>query len=277
MSYEGKVAFITGSSRGIGKELALALAREGADVVVAAKTTESSEELPGSIHETAADVEALGRRALPLQVDVRNDGMIEHAVEQAMETFGRIDFLINNAGALHWHSMLDTPMNRFDLVLGVNVRGAFALTRAVLPHMIAARYGHILMMSPPVATRGLGGKIAYSISKYGMTMIAHGLADEVRRHNVACNALWPATLIESQATINHNLGGPPMWRKPAILVDAALTIFAKEPKSFTGQEVIDEDLLRAEGATDFSIYRCDPSSEPPRLGFDFQMTAGKLS
>jgi len=276
MSYEGKVAFITGASRGIGKQLALGLAREGADVVVAAKSTESTDELPGSIHDTAAAIEALGRRALPLRLDVRNDGMVEHVVEQAMEHFGRIDVLVNNAGALHWHSMLDTPMNRFDLVVGVNARGAFSLTRAVLPHMIEAGYGHILMMSPPVSTRGMGGKIAYSISKYGMTMIAHGLADEVRRHNVACNALWPATLIESQATINHNLGGPPMWRKPAILVDAALAIFAKEPKSFTGEAVIDEDLLRAEGMSDFSAYRCDPASEPPRIGFDFQMTAGKI-
>ncbi len=276
MSYEGKVAFITGSSRGIGKELALALAREGADVVVAAKSTTSTDELPGSIHDTAAAVEALGRRALPLRLDVRNDGMVEHAVEQAMEKFGRIDILINNAGALHWHSMLDTPMKRFDLVMGVNARGAFSLTRAVLPHMIAAGYGHILMMSPPVSTSGMGGKIAYTISKYGMTMIAHGLADEVRRHNVACNALWPATLIESQATINHHLGGPPMWRKPAILVNAALAIFAKEPKTFTGEAVIDEDLLRDEGVTDFTAYRCDPASEPPRIGFDFQMTAGKV-
>lgn len=275
MDFDGRVAFITGASRGIGKCIALKLAREGCDVVIAAKSTESTEQLPGSINHTAAEVEKLGRRALPVSVDVRDDQAVEEAVSKAMDEFGRIDFLINNAGALHWRKLLDTPMKRFDLVMGVNARGAFSCTRAVLPHMIEGGYGHILMMSPPITPRSGGGKIAYSISKFGMTLIAHGLAEEVREHNVACNALWPATLIESMATVNHNLGGPPMWRKPEILADATAAIFAKEPRAFTGQALIDEDFLRAEGATDFSGYRCDPATEPPRIGFDFQMEAGK--
>jgi len=276
MKFLGQVAFITGASRGIGKALALALAAEGCDIVVAAKSTESTDLLPGSINHTAAEVEKLGRRALPVMVDVRKDELVERAVQKSIDEFGRIDFLINNAGALHWRSLLDTPMSRFDLVMGVNARGAFSCTRAVLPHMIEAGYGHIVMMSPPVISEGAAGKIAYCISKFGMTLIARGLAEEVREHNVACNSLWPATLIESMATVNHNLGGPPTWRKPDILADAAIAILDKEPRSFTGHELIDEDFLRSEGVHDFTKYRCDPATEPPRIGFKFKLEAGKV-
>jgi citronellol/citronellal dehydrogenase len=276
MTFDGRVAFITGASRGIGRAIALALAENGCDIVVAAKSTESTELLPGSINHTAAEVERIGRRALPVQVDVRNDAMIARAVGKALDEFGRIDYLINNAGALHWRSLLETPMKRFDLVMGVNARAAFACTLAVLPHMIERGYGHILMMSPPIQPEAAAGKIAYTISKFGMTLIAHGLAEEVRASNVACNALWPATLIETMATVNHNLGGPATWRKPDILCDATLKIFAKEPRTFTGHELIDEDFLRSEGVTDFSRYRCDPATEPPRIGFKFRMEAGKI-
>lgn len=276
MRFKGRVAMITGASRGVGKELALAMAREGCDVVVAAKSVESTEALPGSIHQTADEIRALGARALPIRLDVRDDQMVVDAVERAIEELGHIDFLINNAGALHWRSMLDTPMRKFDLVMGVNARGAFALTRQVLPHMIEAGFGHILMMSPPVLPEAAPHKIAYAISKFGMTLIAAGLAEEVAQHNVACNALWPATLIESQATINHQLGGPAMWRKPAILADAAIRIFAKPPREMTGRALIDEDFLRGEGVTDFDVYRCDPSTEPPRIGMDFKLEAGKV-
>jgi citronellol/citronellal dehydrogenase len=276
MALTDRVAFITGASRGVGKALALALARAGCDVVCAAKSVESTDELPGSIHDTAAEVEAAGRRALAIQLDVRDDDAVEAAMARVVDHFGRLDILVNNAGALHWRSMLETPMKRFDLVMGVNARGAFACTRAALPHLIEGGWGHILMMSPPVTPEGCGGKVAYAISKFGMTLIAQGLADEVRQHNVACNALWPATLIESQATINHDLGGPAVWRKPDILADAAVRIFAREPAGFTGQALIDEDFLREEGIDDFTGYRCDPSSEPPRIGFNFSMTAGKV-
>lgn len=276
MRFKGRVAMITGASRGVGKELALALAREGCDIVAAAKSVESTETLPGSIHETAEAVRELGTRALPIRLDIRNDQMVIDAVERVMGELGRIDFLINNAGALHWRSMLDTPMRRFDLVMGVNARGAFALTAAVLPHMIEAGFGHIVMMSPPVFPEAAPGKIAYAISKFGMTLIATGLAGEVKQHNVACNALWPATMIESQATINHNLGGPAMWRKPAILADATIALLAKPPAELTGQALIDEDFLRDEGVTDFVKYRCDPASEPPRIGMDFKLQAGRV-
>jgi citronellol/citronellal dehydrogenase len=275
MRFAGKVAFVTGASRGVGKCLALALAREGCDVVIAAKTVEADARLPGTIHDAAAEVEKLGRRALAVRMDVRDDAQVDRAVGEALDKLGRVDFLVNNAGALHWRPMTETPMKRFDLVMGVNARGAFACTERVLPAMIKQGFGHILMMSPPIDVKGAGGKIAYAISKFGMTLIAHGLAEEVRDKNVACNALWPATMIESYATINWGLGSPSLWRKPEILADATLRIFAKEPTSFSGHALIDEDFLREEGVTDFSGYRCDAASEPPRFGFDFKMTAGR--
>jgi citronellol/citronellal dehydrogenase len=274
MRFAGRVAFITGASRGVGRCIALALAREGADIAIAAKTAEPNPKLPGTIHTTAAEVEAIGRRALPIQLDVRDDLAVAVAVKATLERFGRIDFLVNNAGALFWQTLAETPLPRFDRVMGVNVRGAFACTREVLPAMLAQDYGHILMMSPPVEAAAAAGKIAYAVSKFGMTMIALGLAGELAGRNVACNALWPATLIESYATINFSLGNPSVWRKPDILADAALGILAKAPATFTGHALIDEDFLRAEGETHFAKYRCDPAHEPPRVGFDLRFKAG---
>jgi citronellol/citronellal dehydrogenase len=274
MQFEGRVAFVTGASRGVGKCIALALAREGADIAIAAKTVEPNPKLPGTIHTAAAEVEALGRKALPLQVDVRDDQAVGAAVKATLDRFGRIDFLINNAGALFWQNVAETPLSRFDRVMGVNFRGAFACTREVLPAMLAQGYGHIVMMSPPVDPAAAAGKVAYAVSKFGMTMIAHGLAGELLGRNVACNALWPATLIESYATINFSLGNASVWRRPDILADATMRIFAKPPASFTGHALIDEDFLREEGVTDFAKYRCDPAHEPPRVGFDFKFQAG---
>jgi citronellol/citronellal dehydrogenase len=269
MSLTGRVAFVTGASRGVGKAIALGLARAGCDVIIAAKTETADPRLPGTIHETAREVEALGRRALALPLDIRDDAAVERAAKGALARFGRVDLLVNNAGALFWRPLADTPLKRFDLVMGVNVRGAFACTHHLLPAMRAQKFGHILMMSPPVQPEGAAGKIAYAVSKFGMTLIAHGLAGELGDENVAANALWPATMIESLATINWGLGDRTVWRKPEILVDATLRIFAKEPRTFTGHALIDEDFLRAEGVTDFSIYRCDPAHEPPRVPFDF--------
>jgi citronellol/citronellal dehydrogenase len=269
MSFLGKVAFVTGASRGVGKAIALELARAGCDVVIASRTVTPDPRLPGTIGDTAREIEALGRRAHAIALDVRDDGAVERAVKSALDALGRIDFLVNNAGALFWRPLADTPLKRFDLVMGVNARGAFACTHHVLPAMRAQKFGHILMLSPPVAPAASGGKIAYAISKFGMTLIAHGLAGEVRNDNVAANALWPATLIESLATINWALGDKTVWRTPQILADATLRIFAKEPRTFTGHALIDEDFLREEGVTDFAPYRCDPAHEPPRVGFDF--------
>jgi citronellol/citronellal dehydrogenase len=267
-SLRGKVAIVTGSTRGIGRCIAHSLARAGCNVVVAGKSTESTEKLPGSIFTVVSEVEALGAKALPLQVDVRDAEQIENMAARALERFGRIDLLVNNAGALHWAGILDTPPKRFDLVMDVNVRAAFLACRAVLPAMIRQGGGHIINMSPPLDPAILPNRVAYGISKLGMTLLTLGLAEEVRPHNVAVNALWPVTIIESQASINHALGTPSMWRKPEILADCVLRLAQKEPSKVTGQALLDEDFLRAEGVTDFGSYACVPGSNPPRLSWN---------
>ncbi len=261
----GKVAIITGASRGIGREVALTFARAGADIVIAAKSDAENPKLPGTIFSVAKEVEALGRRALPVKLDVRDDAAIASMVTETMRAFSRIDILVNNAGALWWRPVLETPAKRFDLVMGVNARAAFACTQAVLPHMMAGGGGHVLVYSPPIELKALPNKVAYCISKFGMTMLAHGLAEEMRGKSFSINALWPVTAIESQATINFQLGGPAMWRKAEIIADATLAIVKKKPGELTGQALLDEDFLRGEGVTDFAQYRCDPSSEPPRI------------
>lgn len=263
----GKVAIITGASRGIGRAIALGLARAGCGVVIAAKTIQARDKLPGTIYTVAAEVEALGGQALPVQVDVREEAQIEALHAQAMARFGRVDFLVNNAGALFWQGILDTPAKRFDLVMSVNARAAFLCCRAVLPTMIAQRFGHIVNMSPPLDLDIVPGRIAYAISKLGMTLLTHGLAEEVRPHNIAVNSLWPVTIIESQASINWNLGTAAQWRRPDILVDCVLRLFQKEPAAVTGRALLDEDFLRAEGVTDFSGYACVPGTDPPRLSW----------
>jgi citronellol/citronellal dehydrogenase len=267
VSLRGKVAVVTGASRGIGRALALGLAREGCAVVVAAKSTTPTDRLPGSIHTVAAEVEALGAPALAVQVDVRDEAQIDGMVARTLDRFVRIDVLVNNAGALWWKPVLETPAKRFDLVMGVNARAAFLCSRAVLPAMIAQRWGHVVNFSPPLDLTMVPGRVAYAISKLGMTLLTAGLAEEVRPHNIAVNSLWPVTIIESQASINHALGIPPMWRKPDILVDCVVRILQKEPASLTGQALLDEDFLRAEGLTDFSGYACVPGTNPPRLSW----------
>jgi citronellol/citronellal dehydrogenase len=264
---ERKVALVTGASRGIGRAIAVGLARAGCHVVVAAKSTESTEKLPGSIFTVAAEVEAQGAQALPLQVDVRDADQVESMAAKALGRFGRIDVLVNNAGALWWKSVVETPARRFDLVVGVNARAAFLCSRAVLPAMIGRRWGHVINLSPPLDLGIVPGRVAYAISKLGMTLLTFGLAEEVRPHNVAVNSLWPVTIIESQASINHGLGTPASWRKPDILVDCVLRLVRKDPASLTGQALLDEDFLRAEGVTDFSGYACVPGTEPPRLSW----------
>jgi citronellol/citronellal dehydrogenase len=266
-SLHGRVAFVTGASRGIGRAIALGLAREGCHIVIAAKSTESTEKLPGSIYTVAKEVEALNVQALPLQVDVRFPEQIDDMVTQARQRFGRIDILVNNAGALWWQPVADTPPKRFDLVMGVNARAAFCTCRAVLPIMQERRWGHIINMSPPIDLRFVPGRVAYCISKFGMTLLTHGLAEEERPFNIGVNSLWPVTIIESQASINWNLGGPATWRKPEILVDCIVRLARKEPLEVTGQALLDEDFLRAEGVTDFGPYACVPGTEPPRVWY----------
>ena len=261
----GKVAVITGASRGIGRAVALRLAQEGCSVVIAAKSETPKPDLPGSIHTVAEEVEELGSKALAVRVDVRNDEDIQAMVEKTVDEFGRIDILVNNAGALWWQDVLETPMKRFDLVMGVNVRAAFACTQACLPHLIKSGAGHVLVYSPPIDLSALPGKVAYMISKFGMTMLAIGLAKEMQGKGVAINALWPATAIESQATINFGFGDKKTWRKSDIVADATLEVVTSDPNELTGFSLVDEDFLAERGWTDFAQYRCDPDHEPPRL------------
>ncbi len=285
MRLRGRVVFVTGASRGIGRACALACAREGASIVVAAKTEVADDpRLPGTIHDVAREIEALGRRALPIKLDVRDADACEAAMDEAVKRLGRVDALLNNAGALWWADVVETPVKRFDLVMSVNVRAAFVLSRAALPHMMKQRWGHIVMMSPPLDALHDGGsapappppapcpgavshRAAYAVSKLGMTMIAQAIAEETQGTNVTAHALWPATAIESYATVNFGLGGPEVWRKADIVADAALALLAREPSARPGRAWIDEDVLRAEGVSDFSAYQCVPGVEPPPVSF----------
>jgi citronellol/citronellal dehydrogenase len=258
---DGRVAIITGASRGIGKALALRLAQEGADVVIAAKSEQSTDRLPGSIYETAAAVEALGRRALPVKVDVRNEEEIKAMVDATIERFGRVDILINNAGALWWKPVVETPAKRFDLIMSVNVRASFLTAHYCLPHMVANRWGHIINMAPAISTEPSPGMVAYMISKMSMARLAIGIAEEHRSDNVAANALWPVTPIETAAVINNGLGDREQWRTPEIMCDAVMAILSQEPTQCTGRQLTDEEILSEAGITDFDRYWCE--GKPP--------------
>jgi citronellol/citronellal dehydrogenase len=258
----GRVALVTGSSRGIGKALALRLAAEGADVVVAAKSEQSTDRLPGSIHQTAEEIRALGRRALAVPTDVRDDEAIRRTIDRAIEEFGRLDILVNNAGAIWLQPVLQTPPKRFDLLMGVNVRAAYAACHYALPHMVKHRWGHILNMCPRLFTGPSPGKVAYMISKLGMARVALGVAAEHQGDNVAGNTLWPRTIIETQASIGWKMAERSQWRTPEIVCDASLAIFAQEPRTCTGHQWIDEDALATlAGITDFDHYWCE--GKPP--------------
>lgn len=273
MSLKGKVAIVSGASRGVGRAVALSLAKEGCNVVIAAKSTEDTPELPGTIYSVAKEVEALGVKALPIKCNVREMEDITNLVDQTKKEFGRIDILINNAGALWWQPMMNTPEKKFDLMMEVNAKATFFLCQAVLPSMMENKWGHIINMSPPVDLTMLKNHIGYFISKYGMTMVSHGLAEEMREHNIAVNSLWPRTMVESYATINWGLGTPDMWRKADILADSTLAIIKKDPSVLTGQALIDEDFLKSEGVTDFDQYNCVPGANPPSLDKLWQMVS----
>lgn len=257
-----RVALVTGASRGIGKALALRLAREGAHVVVAAKSEQSTERLPGSIHETADEIRALGRRALAVPTDVREEEAVRKMIERAIEEFGRLDILVNNAGAIWLRPILQTPPKRFDLVMGVNVRAAYLACYYALPHMVKQKWGHVLNMCPRLSTGPSPRKVAYMISKLGMAYVALGLAAEHAADNIAGNTLWPRTIIESQAAINWNIAERSQWRTPEIVCDASMAILAQEPPTSTGRQWIDEEALtELAGVTDFDGYWCE--GKPP--------------
>ena len=258
----GRVAIVAGASRGIGKALALRLACEGAGVVIASKSEESTDRLPGSIHETAGSVRALGRRALAVPTDVRFEEALRGLVERTVAEFGRIDILVNNAGAIWLQPILDTPAKRFDLLMNVNVRAAYILSYYALPHMRKQRWGHILNMCPALTTTASPGKVAYMISKLGMARVAIGIAEEHRADNIAANTLWPRTPIESQATINLGIGNRSQWRTPEIVCDACMAVFAQTPPTYSGRQLLDETVLRnLAGITNFDRYWCE--GKPP--------------
>ena len=270
----GKVALITGASRGIGRALATRLAAEGVHVMVAAKTTEPHPKLPGTVQETAEACTAQGTEAAWVKMDVRDDAQVQAGVEETVRRFGRLDIAIHNAGALWWKPIVETPVKKFDLVMDVNVRAAYSLAYHAIPHMKDAGGGHFLVMSPPIDLSAFPGKVAYLISKFGMSMVALGLAEEHRADGIAANALWPETAIESSATVNFGLGGPSMWFKADIVADAAWDVLHRPPSVRTGQTLLVMDVLRAAGINDFTAYRCDPSSEPPILNVTSLPRAG---
>jgi len=263
-----KVAFITGASRGIGLSCAKRLAREGWSIVVAAKTTEPHPKLPGTIYTAADEIKEAGApEVLPVQCNVRDLESVNAAAAAVLDKFGRIDAVINNAGALWWRTLDETPMNKFDLLIDVNCRAAYACTYAFIEKMKEQKSGHIINMSPPVDLSIVPGHIAYMIGKFGMTMIAQGVAEEFAGYNIKGSALWPKTIIESAATINYGMGDPSIWRKADIIADATYEILA-HPELSNGRAVIDEEFLREVGYTDFDQYKCVPDGQPMDLDSD---------
>ncbi|MGA3121598.1 MAG: NAD(P)-dependent oxidoreductase [Polyangiaceae bacterium] len=254
-----KTLFITGASRGIGKAIALRAAKDGARIVIAAKTVEPDPRLPGTIYSAALEVEKVGGRALACVVDVRSEDAIRAAVAQAVSTFGGIDILVNNASAISLTGTLDTPVRRYDLMHQVNTRGTFACSQACLPHLLRAANPHILNISPPLVMqeRWLSPHVAYTMTKFGMSMCVAGMAGEFRQAGVAVNALWPRTVIATAATQNL-LGGDAIVRgsrTPEIMADAAHIVLTRPSRESSGQFWIDEDVLHGAGVTDFEKYQ----------------------
>jgi len=264
MGLEGKTLFITGASRGIGHAIALRAARDGANVAIAAKTTEPHPKLPGTIHSAAADIERAGGRALPLAVDVRDEAAVGAAVRAAAEHFGGIDICVNNASAINLAGTEQIDMRRYDLIQHINTRGTFVTSRACLPYLKRAANPHILTLSPPLELRPqwFAPHLAYSLSKYGMSLCMLGLAAEYRAEGIACNALWPRTTIAT-AAVEFALGGAAMMRrsrKPEIVADAAYVILNKPARECSGNFFIDDTVLYEAGVRDFAPYSVEPGA-----------------
>ena len=259
---KGKTLFISGGSRGIGLAIALRAARDGANVVIAAKTAEPHPKLPGTIYTAAEAIEKAGGRALPIQTDIRDEDQVMTAVEQAVERFGGIDILVNNASAISLTGTLETPMKRFDLMMGINLRGTYLCSRAAIPHLKRAANPHILTLSPPLNLnpRWFGPHVAYTIAKYGMSMCVLGMAEELKPDGIAVNALWPRTTIATAALQIIPGANPEAGRKPEIMADAAHYILTRDSRSLTGRFLIDEEVLREAGVTDFAGYAVKPGA-----------------
>jgi citronellol/citronellal dehydrogenase len=258
---KGRTLFITGASRGIGLAIALRAARDGANIAIVAKTQEPHPKLPGTIYTAAKEVEAAGGRALPLAVDIRNDAQVADAVARTVKTFGGIDILVNNASAISLTNTPQTDIKRFDLMHQINTRGTYLCSKLCLPHLARSENPHILMLAPPlnITEHWFAPHLAYSLTKYGMSLCVLGLAGEMRPRGIAVNALWPRTVIGT-AALQIAMDGQPAAerrrvRRPEIVADAAHVILTKPSREFTGKFCIDEEVLRAAGETDFTQYR----------------------
>jgi len=265
MILKNKTVLITGGSRGIGKAIALRLAKEGANIAIAAKTTEPHPKLEGTIYTAAEEIQKFGVKALPLQCDIRFEDQIESAVNKTVEAFGGIDILINNASAINLTPIEQTEAKRFDLMMDVEIRGTFFMCRSCLPHLKKSANAHILNLSPPINLnpKWFEKHLAYTIAKYGMSMIVVGLAEELKKNNIAVNALWPKTTIAT-AAVQNLLGGDylmQMSRTPEIVSEAAYYILRRPSTECSGNFFIDEDILRQEGITDLEKYAVNPKQK----------------
>ncbi len=262
MLFRGKTAFITGASRGIGEAIAIRLAKEGANIVVVAKSTKEDPRLGGTIHSTVEKVNAAGGKGLAVQCDIRDEEQVLAAVQQAVTIFGGIDMLVNNASAISLSTTEETEMKRFDLMHDINVRGTYVVTKHCVPFLKKSTNGHILTMSPPIDLdpRWMEPYVAYTISKYNMSMMTLGWALEFKKYGIAANSLWPVTTIAT-AAVKNLLGGDYLMdrsRKPEILADCAAYILQQSSKECTGHLFLDEDVLKAEGITDLDQYAMKP-------------------
>lgn len=265
MNFLNKTAFITGASRGIGKAIALKLAKAGANIVIVAKTIEEDSKLGGTIYSAAEEIEAVGGKALPVQCDIRNEEQIKNAVAKTVEKFGGIDIVINNASAINLSSTEEMETKRFDLIHNINVRGTFLVTKYCIEFLKKAANPHILTLSPPInlQPKWLGNHIAYTMSKYNMTLLALGWAEELKKYHIASNTIWPKTTIAT-AAVKNLLGGDAlikMSRKPEIVADAAYYILQQSSKKYTGNNVIDEDIIVKAGITDLEQYAVNPGEQ----------------
>jgi len=270
MSLKGKTLFITGASRGIGLAIALRAARDGANIAIAAKTTEPHPKLAGTIYSAAEEIERAGGKALPLVVDVRDEANVKEAIDNAAAHFGGIDIVVNNASAISLTPVTHTDMKRFDLMHQINTRGTFVVSKWAIPHLTKAANPHILMISPPLdmKEKWFAPHTAYTIAKFGMSQVVLGLAGELRGKGIAVNALWPRSVIAT-AAVQNLLGGDALMRasrKPEIMADAAYAVFSTPARELTGRFLIDDSFLAEHGVTDFEHYRVDPTQ---KLASDF--------
>ena len=262
--FKNKTVIMSGGSRGVGLEIAKALGKDGANIAILAKTTEPHPTLPGTIFTAADEIEEVGGTALPIVCDIRYEDQVEAAVEETVNKFGGIDICINNASAIHLTDTVNTPMKRCDLMHNINVRGTFMLSQKCIPHLIKGDNSHILTLSPPldIARKWFGMTLAYTTAKYGMSLVAHGLAEELGKHNVASNCLWPRTSLDTAAV--RNVIGEELVkgsRKPSIYADAAYAVLKRDSSSCTGNFFLDQDVLEEEGVTDFDQYAIDPEAK----------------